>query len=149
MAAYVPAYKMALVRDGSVKMDKRPQLTTPQDVGKLALRVLPDDGREHFFVFLLDVRNRVVGIVPVSIGSMSNSIINPRDVFGVSIVHKAAGVILVHNHPSSDPTPSEEDVAISRRLFTAGALLGVDVLDHLIVGSGTDSWVSLKERGLM
>jgi DNA repair protein RadC len=103
--------------------------------------------REHFVGFYLDSRNQVLRREIISIGSLNASIVHPREVFVPAIAVSAASLILAHNHPSGDPTPSEEDLAITRRLLTAGRLLGIDVLDHVIVTH--DAYASFKERRLL
>jgi DNA repair protein RadC len=103
--------------------------------------------REHFVAFLLDARNRVLARETISIGTLSASLVHPREVFGPAIECRAASVIVVHNHPSGDPEPSADDLALTRRLVQAGTLIGIEVLDHLVIGYG--SYVSLKSRGLM
>ncbi len=103
--------------------------------------------RETFWVVLLDVKNRILGDAKVSEGSLSSAVVHPRDVFRPAVAESAAAVILVHNHPSGDPTPSAEDVAITRRLREAGDVMGVKVLDHVVVGG--DAYTSFVERGLL
>jgi DNA repair protein RadC len=103
---------------------------------------------ELFRVVLLNARHDVLKMATVSRGSLSATIVHPREVFRPAIVASAAAVILVHNHPSGDPEPSGEDVEITKRLARAGDLLGIDVLDHVIVAKG-GRWVSLKERGVV
>ncbi|OQY18576.1 MAG: hypothetical protein B6I36_06605 [Desulfobacteraceae bacterium 4572_35.1] len=101
--------------------------------------------KEQFLVLLLDSKNRLIRDVRISEGSLTASIVHPREVFNVVIRESAAGVLFVHNHPSGDPTPSKEDIAITKRLYEAGSILGVRVLDHIIIGS--DSFVSLVDMG--
>ena len=103
--------------------------------------------REHFVAFMLDARNRVLARETISVGTLSASLVHPREVFGPAIERRAASVIVVHNHPSGDPEPSTDDLALTRRLVQAGTLIGIEVLDHLVIGYG--SYVSLKSRGLM
>jgi DNA repair protein RadC len=76
-------------------------------------------------------------------------LVHPREVFGRAIVHKAAAIVLFHNHPSGEPEPSAEDLALRRRLVACGQLLGIEVLDHIVVGDATDRWVSLRDRGML
>ena len=95
----------------------------------------------------MDTKNRVLSIKTVSIGDLSSSIIHPREVFKDAIVASAASLIVAHNHPSGDPTPSADDVAVTKRLMDAGGILGIDLLDHIVIGDG--KFVSLKERGLI
>jgi DNA repair protein RadC len=96
---------------------------------------------------LLDIKNKVIGINTVSIGNLNSSIVHPREVFKPAILSNAASILLAHNHPSGDPEPSREDVAITTRLVEAGKILGIDVIDHLILGDGC--YHSLKEAGHM
>lgn len=103
--------------------------------------------REHFAVLLLNARHEVIGFETVSIGSLNASIVHPREVFKPAILHSAASVLLVHNHPSGDPEPSEEDLTITKRLVEVGELLGIGVLDHVIVASR--GYVSLRARSLL
>jgi DNA repair protein RadC len=118
----------------------------PEDVLAYC-RDLPHLKREHFVVLLLNARHEVQARQTVSIGSLNASIVHPREVFRPAVVHAAAAVVLVHNHPSGDPEPSEEDLSITKRLVSAGELLGVTVLDHVIVaGRG---FVSLRARNLL
>jgi len=103
--------------------------------------------REHFVGFYLNTRNQVLRREVISIGSLNASIVHPREVFTPAIALSAANLILAHNHPSGDPSPSEEDLAITRRLVDAGRLLGIDVLDHVIVCR--EQYASFRERRLL
>jgi DNA repair protein RadC len=127
----------------------RPERTlqTPEEAYKLLKRRIGKRDREHFVTVLLSARNSVLGIETVSVGSLNASIVHPREVFKPAILQSAAAMVLAHNHPSGDPDPSEDDLAITRRLVEVGELLGITVLDHVIVGNGR--FASLKERGLM
>ncbi len=149
--AYVPAYCVSLVREPSVQMESRPLVSdAPAAVRAiLAIRSGHDDGVEHFGILLLDVRRRIIGSLEISVGCLSASLVHPREVFGAAIVHKAAAIVLFHNHPSGQPEPSAEDLALTRRLVACGQLLGIEVLDHIVVGDGTDRWVSLRDRGML
>lgn len=118
----------------------------PETVFELT-RDIRGSNREHFVGFYLNTRNQVLRREVISIGSLNASIVHPREVFTPAIALSAASLILAHNHPSGDPTPSEEDLAITRRLTEAGRLLGIDVLDHVIVAR--DSYASFKERRLL
>jgi len=108
---------------------------------------LRDRKKEVFFTLLLDSKNRVLREIQVSEGSLNASIVHPREVFQPVIRESAAAVLFVHNHPSGDPAPSREDLELTSRLRDAGALMGVRVLDHIIIGSGR--YVSLADRGLL
>ena len=103
--------------------------------------------KEHFYAFLLDTQNRILGSEIVSIGTLNASLIHPRECFRTAIVKTAASVIFVHNHPSGGLEPSPEDIAATKRLVDAGKLLGIEVLDHVIVTA--DSYTSFKEQRLI
>lgn len=108
---------------------------------------LCDYRKEVFLALLLDAKNRLIKEVQISEGSLSASIVHPREVFAPVLKESAAGVLFVHNHPSGDPTPSREDIEITERLKKIGDLMGVRVLDHIIIGNG--AYVSLADRGLL
>jgi DNA repair protein RadC len=127
----------------------RERLDGPDPVAALARLVVPDDDREHFYAFFVDSQNRLLAAHHVSTGSLSTSIVHPREVLGPAIREGAAHLILAHNHPSGDPTPSKEDVHLSRQLAEGARLLGIRVHDHVIIGNGTESIVSLSQRGLL
>ncbi len=125
---------------------ERPQITSPADAAALVLYEMSSLEQEHLRLILLDARNRVMDIVDVYKGSVTSSQVHIGELFKHAVRRNAVGIILVHNHPSGDPTPSPEDIAVTRQTIQAGRLLSIDVLDHLIIGQGR--WVSLKERGL-
>jgi len=108
-----------------------------------------DDDRERFWVIFLNAQNGYTGHHLVSIGGLSASIVHPREVLGPALREGAAHLILVHNHPSSDPTPSKEDIQLTRQLVEGARLLGIRVHDHVVIGNGTGQWVSLAQRGLL
>jgi DNA repair protein RadC len=101
--------------------------------------------QEELRVVLLDTRNRVMSVETVYVGSLNAAIVRPAEVFREAVRRNACAVIVAHNHPSGDPTPSPEDIATTRAIIAAGQLLEIETLDHLIIGQG---WISLKERGL-
>jgi DNA repair protein RadC len=123
------------------------EIRGPDDVVALVGRKLRKEQREHFLVLLLNARHEVMGQETVSIGSLNASIVHPREVFKPAMLASAASIVLVHNHPSGDPEPSEEDLSITKRLVQAGEILGIGVLDHVIVGSR--GVVSLRSRQLL
>ena len=106
-----------------------------------------DEKREHFLVVLVDARHRILREEVISIGSLTSSIVHPREVFAPAVRASAGAVILIHNHPSGEPSPSEDDIAVTRRLERAAEILGIRILDHIIVGDG--EYASFKEMGLM
>jgi DNA repair protein RadC len=125
----------------------RPTICSPQDVVNLLQSELRDTFREHFKSLLLDAKNQVVKVCTVSVGTLDSSLVHPREVFKDAINASAAAIIVAHNHPSGDPAPSAEDRRITQRLFEAGELLGIDLLDSVIIGDGR--WVSLKQLGVL
>jgi DNA repair protein RadC len=126
--------------------EERPAVNSPADAAALVAYEMSALEQEHLRVILLDTRNRVVEIVEIYKGSVNSSQIHVGEIFKPAIRRNAPALIVVHNHPSGDPTPSPDDVAVTRAVVQAGKLLDVDVLDHMVIGQGR--WVSLKERGL-
>lgn len=119
----------------------------PEEAAAYAKEHLAMETKEHFCILLLNTKNHVIGWHVVSVGSLTASVVHPREVFSVAIVHHAAAIILVHNHPSGDSSPSQEDIAVTRRLIKAGQILDIPTLDHIILGDGR--FVSMKEKELM
>lgn len=132
-----------LVRSGA---ENRPQIRTPADVYDLMGMELGRQDREQFVVLLLDVRHRLIRTCPVAVGNLTQVPAHPREVFKPAVQYSAASVVLVHNHPSGDPQPSREDVQLTLRLAAAGEVLGIEVLDHVVIGHGR--YASLREMGL-
>ena len=126
-------------------------LGTPAVVAELARDLLRehDDDKEHFWAILLNAQNHYLLHTEVSVGTQSASLVHPREVLGPALREGASSVILIHNHPSGDPTPSREDIRVTRQLRDAAALLDLNLHDHIIIGNGTASWVSMAERGLI
>ncbi len=128
---------------------KVPTLNGPEDVARIIRPMTRNEKREQFFTLLLTVRHALIGIETVSIGSLTASLVHPREVFRPAILASAAAIILAHNHPSGDVAPSDDDVEITNRLADVGQLLGIDVLDHVIVPSGGRAFLSFREKGLL
>lgn len=126
---------------------ERTTINGPEDVASLLMSDMRYLDREHFRALILNIKHQVLRIVDISIGSLNSSVVHPRELYKMVIRHNGAAVIVVHNHPSGDPTPSSEDVAVTKRLSEAGGVLGVELLDHIILGDGR--FVSLKEYDLM
>ncbi|KUO58257.1 MAG: hypothetical protein APF84_05310 [Gracilibacter sp. BRH_c7a] len=125
----------------------RPVINSPSDVADLVMEEMRILDREHFRIMHLSTRNNVLGISAVSVGSLNSSIVHPRECFKEAIRRNANSIILLHNHPSGDPTPSREDLDITRRLTEGGKILGIEILDHVIIGE--KRYVSLKEQGII
>jgi DNA repair protein RadC len=125
--------------------DKTP-LNTPEAIANLVMGRLKDKKKEYFLAVLLDTRNQLIRVAEISIGSLDTSIVHPREVFKEAISASAAAVIFAHNHPSGDTEASDDDIALTKRLVQAGEIVGIDVLDHIIIGG--KSYTSLKRQGL-
>jgi len=126
--------------------EERPTINSPADAAALVQYEMSALEQEHLRVMLLDIRNRVLDIVEVYRGSLNSSQVRVGEVFRAAVRRNAGALIVVHNHPSGDPTPSPDDIAITRAIVEAGRLLDIEVLDHLVIGRG--KWVSLKEKKL-
>jgi DNA repair protein RadC len=118
----------------------------PEDVWK-ELRDIRDHKKEHFVIFFLDSRNQEIKREIISVGSLNANLVHPREVFEPAVKNLAAQVILAHNHPSGDPEPSEDDLELNKRLVEAGKILGIEVIDHIIIGKA--GFLSFKEKGLL
>jgi DNA repair protein RadC len=125
---------------------QRRQVKSPTDIADLLLLEMSHLDQEHLRTVLLDTKNRVQAISTVYIGSLNASMIRVGEIFKEAIRRNSAALIVTHNHPSGDPTPSPEDVLVTREIVQAGKLLDVDILDHIVIGHGV--WVSLRQRGL-
>lgn len=119
----------------------RPRIRGPEDVHTLMAPLLRDLQHEEFHALLLNAQHRVVGQVLVSRGILDASVVHPREVFKSAVVESAAAIVLVHNHPSGDPSPSAEDRLVTRQMRRAGETLGIPVLDHVVIGDG--AWRSV------
>jgi DNA repair protein RadC len=124
-----------------------PALDSPEAAGRYLLPRYAARPVETFGLLALDVRHRLRREAVVSVGCLTASLVHPREVFQEAVVSRAAALVLFHNHPSGDPEPSGEDLSLTRRLAAAGTLMGIEVLDHLVLGAGR--FVSLKERGIL
>lgn len=126
---------------------ERVSIRSPEDAAALVMEEMRHLDREHFMALLLSVKNQVIAKELISIGTLNTSSVHPRELFKPAIRRSAASIILVHNHPSGDPEPSREDCEVTERLVEAGKLLGIEVLDHLIIGD--NKFVSLKAKGFI
>jgi DNA repair protein RadC len=122
-------------------------IRSPQDVATYLMEDLRYLQKEHFVCLFLNTKNHVIAQETLSMGSLNASIVHPREVFRAAIKRSSAAIICVHNHPSGDPTPSPEDIQMTARLVEAGQIIGIEVLDHIILGD--QNFVSLKEKGFM
>lgn len=132
------------------KLDTEPKkydIKSPETLVKILRSTLKDKAKEHFKLVILDSRNRIITITNVSTGTLNANLAHPREIFKDAISHNAASVILCHNHPSGDPEPSEDDLKITKQLTEAGKILGIEVLDHIIIGQ--EKYFSFKDKSLI
>ncbi|AAK79213.1 DNA repair protein RadC [Clostridium acetobutylicum] len=123
------------------------KITSPKEAANLVMEQLRSFNKEHLYVIMLNTKNIVIKISDVSVGSLNSSIVHPREVYVEPILKHAASIILCHNHPSGDPKPSNEDLNITKRLYECSKFIGIELLDHIIIGDGI--YISLKEEGLL
>ncbi|KKG15937.1 DNA repair protein RadC [Methanosarcina sp. 2.H.T.1A.6] len=123
------------------------KICSPKDVYTLMYPKMREQKKEKFITLYLDTKNQILKEEVVSIGSLNASIVHPREVFKSALLESSASVIMVHNHPSGDPSPSREDIMVTEKLVEGGKLLGIDILDHIIIGDGR--YVSLKDEGFV
>ncbi|USK31536.1 DNA repair protein RadC (plasmid) [Bacillus sp. CMF21] len=124
------------------------KITSPMDAEKLAASYIADEDREVFLVMMLNTKNEVIGLHRAHVGSLNASVVHPREVMKSAILNNAASIIVSHQHPSGDPTPSMEDIEVTRRIADAGKTLGIALLDHIIV-THKGNHLSLKEKGYL
>jgi DNA repair protein RadC len=129
----IPIYRVTLVREAKLT-GTYGKITSSAMASALLQTYLADVDREHFVILLLDRKNQVIGVHTVSVGSLTASVVHPREVYKAAVLSNCAALILAHNHPSGDPQPSQEDRAMTKRLVEAGKLLGISVLDHIVLG---------------
>lgn len=143
-AKRVNIVSIKLVKESSILYKER-KIRSPKDSFKLLHELLENKDREHFIVVALNTKNEPVSINVCHIGSLNSSIVHPREIMKVAILSNAASILVAHNHPSGSVTPSPEDIQVTERLKQVGELMGIELLDHLIIGDKT--YLSLKEKG--
>lgn len=141
----ITRYRVALVHEEESRYGDR-SLSNPAAVARFLDEILCDRPQEHMVAVYLDTRNRLIGWTIAHVGTINRAAVEPRTIFQIALSLNAAGLILAHNHPSGDPSPSAEDLAFTRRMADAGDLLGTRLVDHLILGEQS-RWVSLRQRG--
>lgn len=127
--------------------EERDVIRSPDDAVQLVMEEMRFLQQEHVVCMFLNTKNRVIEKKCIFIGSLNRSVVHPREIFREAIRCSAAGIICVHNHPSGDPTPSQEDIAITKRLQAAGETIGIDLIDHIIIGD--QSYYSMREKGII
>jgi DNA repair protein RadC len=135
-------------RASAWKSSRRRTVSTPEDVVDLCAAQFRGLDREHFWALALNTKNQLLRMVEVSVGSLNASIVHPRELYKEAVRLSAASVVVVHNHPSGDPTPSGADIQLTRRLVKAGDVIGIELLDHVVIGDGGEH-ASLRDLGLM
>jgi DNA repair protein RadC len=144
----ITKYQLKLVKENSGNYNINKQVRNPLDA-KEAINTVLDLNNEHiekFGILALDTKNNIIGVHIISMGSLNTSIVHPREVFKAAILNNANSIILFHNHPSGDTTPSGADISVTKMLVEAGKVMQVDVYDHIIVGE--ENYCSLKEMGI-
>lgn len=138
---------LKMVKEGSILYHVR-KLSSPSDAAGLGRKFLDEADREQVIVCCLDNKNQPVSVNIVSMGTVNSSLVHPREVFKTAVLSNAASIILFHNHPSGDPEPSQEDINITDRIKEAGKILGIELLDHIIIGS-ENRFISFKEKNMI
>jgi len=138
---------LRVVKETSGRYDVRKKIQSPNDIFNIAQNVIRGNeyAEENLWLITLDTKNNITGIFTVSTGSLNASIVHPREIFKRAVLQNAASIIICHNHPSGDVTPSQEDINTTKRIYEAGKILGIELLDHVIIGD--NKYTSLKEKG--
>ncbi|MTO64836.1 DNA repair protein RadC [Turicibacter sanguinis] len=146
VAKRINIVSIKMVKESSFLYQIR-QILSPNDAYEMIKEQLDGLDREQFIIACLNTKNEPTNISVVSVGSLNKAIVHPREVFKTAILSNAASIMAFHNHPSGETTPSQQDIQLTNRLYEAGELLGIKLLDHLIIGDGT--FTSLKEKGYL
>lgn len=146
VAKRINIVSIKMVKDSSFLYQTR-TISSPKDAYEMIKEQLEGLDREQFIIACLNTKNEPTNISVVSVGTLNKAIVHPREVFKTAILSNAASIMAFHNHPSGETTPSQQDIQLTNRLYEAGELLGIKLLDHLIIGDGT--FTSLKEKGYL
>lgn len=149
MAKIMTKYRLELVKEESHKYEVETRISCPKDIYEVLTKVcrIQCNAEEVVILITLNTKNIVTGYFEVNRGTINTSLVHPREVFKRALLNNASNIMVAHNHPSGDPNPSKEDIQITERLKEAGNLLGINLLDHIIVGE--DKYISLKEKGVL
>jgi DNA repair protein RadC len=141
--------RVVLVKEKVGKYEIPRKIGSPEDAYKAITEItsIEEEAQEVFGILILNTKNKIVAVHEISRGTLNSSMVHPREVFKPAVLHNAAGIICFHNHPSGDTEPSKEDIEITERLVGAGAIMGIVVMDHIIVGDG--GYTSLRDIGAM
>ena len=146
VAKRINIVSIKMIKESSFLYQTR-TISSPKDAYEMIKEQLEGLDREQFIIACLNTKNEPTNITVVSVGSLNKAIVHPREVFKTAILSNAASIMAFHNHPSGETTPSQQDIQLTNRLYEAGELLGIKLLDHLIIGDGT--FTSLKEKGYL
>ena len=135
------------VREVEYTYESRPKISNMDDVAKVVKPLISDTNKEFFMTLYLNTKNGILRQEVISIGSLNSNIVHPREVFRTACKVSASGIIVAHNHPSGDPAPSREDIELTKKLVESGKIIGIDVLDHVIIGY--DRNYGFKEAGML
>lgn len=149
MAKIMTKYRLELVKEESHKYEVETRISCPKDIYEVLTKVcrIQCNAEEVFILITLNIKDIVTGYFEVHRGTINTSLVHPREVFKRALLNNASNIMVAHNHPSGDPNPSKEDIQITERLKEAGNLLGINLIDHIIVGD--DKYISLKEKGVL
>lgn len=149
MAKIMTKYRLELVKEESHKYEVETRISCPKDIYEVLTKVcrIQCNAEEVFILITLNTKNIITGYFEVHRGTINTSLVHPREVFKRALLNNASNIMVAHNHPSGDPNPSKEDIQITERLKEAGNLLGINLIDHIIVGD--DKYISLKEKGVL
>lgn len=141
--------RIVLVKEKVGRYELPRESGSPEDAYKAITTItnVQEEAQEVFGILILNTKNKIVAVHEISRGTLSSTPLHPREVFKPAVLHNAAAIICFHNHPSGDTEPSKDDIEATKRLIEAGKIMGIEILDHIIVGD--DRYVSLKERGVM
>ena len=146
-ATLAAAFELARRINFQDKWFSQKKITSPEDLAELFIPLLRDEVKEKFIVVCLNTSNQIIKFETISIGNLNSSVVHPREVFKVAIDNNSANIFLIHNHPSGNPEPSREDIAITKRLIEAGKILDINIFDHLIIAG--DTYTSLVEKRII
>lgn len=146
-ATLIAAFEISRRVDSNKKWKFNRKINSPKDVAEIFIPLLRDELKEKFYVICLNSSNKIIKYDLISVGTLNSSVVHPREVFKVAIENNSANIILLHNHPSGNLEPSNEDISLTKRFIEAGKYLEIQVFDHIIIGG--DSYTSLVEKGII
>jgi len=143
MMHVAPVFKLKMVKEGEIQYN----CSSPNDVVSMAKKYIGEEDRENMIVVLLSTKNDIIGVHTVSIGTINATIVHPREIFKSAILSNAVSIIIIHNHPSGNPSPSMEDMEITKKIKEAGEVMSIPLIDHVIISF--NNHFSFKEEGLI